>query len=216
MESRLLSFDALQAGSGDVRTLMVHYEASGERYRVYPDAVSNMVEEPFNSDLFPLEGPRTSMWWLQVVRRAGATPMSRHHKWVSEGGLAVGDRSVYEHEIISEALELMCCNDQLQVCNLVSAELLIRRLQLIEEAHFASPTLPSYEGAEHWMGTGRRRAGVLVNPQLSRTVADKVKDEYAVAKERRKAKEERRQAPKPKAKFKPGGQGGGDKGAEEP
>ena len=130
--------------------------------------------------------------------------MSRHHKWVAEGGLAVGDRSVYEHEVISETLELMCCNDQLQVCNLVSAELLVRRLQLIEEAHFASPTLPSYEGAEHWMGTGRRRAGVLVNPQLSRTVADKVKDEYAIAKERRKAHEERQLDKKNKNTDKPG------------
>ena len=78
--------------------------------------------------------------------------MTRHDKWISEGGVAPRDRAVCD-------------------------------------------------GAEHWMGTGRRRGGILVLPTLSKVVAEKVRDEYAVQKERRKAREERRQAPTKKDKI---------------
>ena len=54
------------------------------------------------------------------------------------------------------------------------------------------PGQPSFEGWEHWLGLGERRAGILIPPELSRHVAKKVGDECAVAKERRKAKEEKR------------------------
>ena len=92
-------------------------------------------------------------------------------------------------------------------------ELLLRRLQLIEEAHALSPSAPSYEGSEHWMGTGRRRGAVLVDPRLSKHVATRVKDETEVAKERRKAREERRLT-KPSKPDRPKGDGKG-KGGEE-
>ena len=67
----------------------------------------------------------------------------------------------------------------------------VRRLQLIEEAHRGNPGQSSYEGAKYWMGTRRRRAGVLINPVLSKHVAEEVRADNVVAKERRKAKEEK-------------------------
>ena len=54
------------------------------------------------------------------------------------------------------------------------------------------PGQPSFEGWEHWAGLGERRAGILIPPELSRHVAKKVGDERLVAKERRKAREEKR------------------------
>ena len=175
-----------------------------------------MVEEPFSEADFPIAPPRSAFWWLSAVRRAGTSPMARHNKWINESGVSLGDRSVYEHEILSEAIEMLVCFDQVQVCNLAGCELLIRRLQLIEEAHVLSPGAPSYEGSEHWLGTGRRKGGVLVAPALAKHVAEKVRDEHAVAKERRKAREERRLAPAAggpkgvKPKGKPQGQVAGD------
>lgn len=89
-------------------------------------------------------------------------------------------------------------------------EHLLRRLQLIEEAHVLSPSTPSYDGAEHWMGTGRRKGGVLVFPELARHVATRVCEETEVAKERRKAREERRLAPSGGKSDGKGGAFGGD------
>ena len=85
--------------------------------------------------------------------------------------------------------------------NLVSLEIVGRRLILLEEAHSLDPGSPSFEGWEHWLGLGERRAGILIPPELSRFVAKRVGDEAAVAKERRKAREEKK-ASKNKGKDK--------------
>ena len=111
--------------------------------------------------------------------------MMRHMKWVAESGINSSDRALHEHEVLSDILERMTTIDQLNVTNLVGTELAVRRIQLIEEAHRGNPGQPSYEGAEYWMGTRRRRAGVLINPVLSKHVAEEVRAE------RRKAKEEK-------------------------
>ena len=76
--------------------------------------------------------------------------------------------------------------------NLGLLEIVGRRLILLEEAHSVDAGAPSFEGWEHWLGSGERRAGVLIPPEVSRYVAKRVGDEAAVAKERRKAQEERR------------------------
>lgn len=178
----------------DVRALPVLYENSGERYRTFESAVNLMVEEPFDERDWPLEGPRSAFWWLRSTRRMGITPVGRHSRWVADSGVPAADRSLYEHECLSYAIELACTVDQLNVASLVCFEHLLRRLQLIEEAHILSPSAPSYDGAEHWMGAGRRKGGVLVFPELAKHVATRVREETEVAKERRKAREERRLA----------------------
>ena len=92
------------------------------------------------------------LWWIKATRRLGLTPMARHGRWTSESGVHSGDRSIHEHELISHTIELAITVDQLNVASLVSFELMLRRLQLIEEAHSLTPGAPSYEGSEHWMG----------------------------------------------------------------
>ena len=100
----------------------------------------------------------------------------------------------------------MGCSGGGGALSLSAFELLIRRLQFIEEAHLLTPGAPAYEAAEHWLGSGRKKGGVLINPQLAKHVAERVKDETAVFKERRKAREERVLTPAAK-KGKAGGKG---------
>ena len=63
---------------------------------------------------------------------------------------------MHEHGAICRALRLFGSYDQVALGNLAGIEALVKRLQLIEEAHVANPSAPSYEAAEHLMGTGRR------------------------------------------------------------
>jgi hypothetical protein len=191
----------------DVRTLPVRFEKTGERFRTFDDSVALMTEEQFNEDEWPLEGPRSAAWWLRATRRQGTTPLARHQKWVHESGISPSDRSIHEHELLSQVIEQAATVDQLNVPSLICFESIIRRLQLIEEAHATTPTQPSYEASEHWLGLGRRKGGVLISPMLSKHVAEKVRDETSVLKERRKAREETRLAPK-KADHKGNGKGG--------
>lgn len=112
-------------------------------------------------------------------------------------------------------MELAATVDQLNVASLLSFEHIIRRVQLVEEAHVLAPHTPSYDGAEHWMGSGRRRGGALVCPALAKHVATHVREETEVAKERRKAREERRMVPTKKGGGGKGGGGGADGTAQD-
>ena len=102
-----------------------------------------------------------------------------------------GDRSLYEDEVISRACDLALRYDNLNITNLASFELLIRRKQLIAEAHRDNPGAPSYAAADHFLEQGFRPGGAIVVPSLSRYVSKKLEAEAAVAKEKRKLEEAR-------------------------
>ena len=52
----------------------------------------------------------------------------------------------------------------------------------------ANPKQPKFDGADHFQGLGRRNLAVM--PELQIHVADSLKTEAAISKERRKAREE--------------------------
>lgn len=122
-----------------------------------------------------------------------------------------GDRSTYKHECLSRVLEALICVDQLNVPSLQGAELVVRRMQVIREAHRISPSSPDYSAADHFMGWKYRKSGQGVDSELAQHVANELKTEAAIAKEARKAREEqdlRRRRNPPK---KGGGEGGHEK-----
>ena len=61
--------------------------------------------------------------------------MTDHEHWVRTHDALKGDRSIYEMEVITRAIEAFCMVDQVNVPNLKGCELLLRRWQLIREAH---------------------------------------------------------------------------------
>ena len=100
--------------------------------------------------------------------------------------------------------------DSLKVANLPSFEMLVRRRQLIAEAHSHNPAAPSNEGADYWMGTLHRPGGGIVIPKLTEHVSKKLQADSQILKERRKL-EEAKQKGGPKGPGKGQGQGAGDK-----
>ena len=61
--------------------------------------------------------------------------MGHHQKWVSDFKLANTDAGVLEHEGICKYFQALCCHDQCDGSNLSSCEMLLRRLQMIEEKY---------------------------------------------------------------------------------
>ena len=106
-------------------------------------------------------------------------------------------------------LESMLTIDQMNVPALQSAELLIRRMMVIREAHKVSPSAPDYSSADIMMGWQYRRSAQAVVTAMASYVAIELKNEAAILKESRKAWEEA-QLHRKNPKNKEGGEGGGD------
>jgi hypothetical protein len=159
--------------------------------RSFAEAVKEMIGGR-RSVLPPstLTGPETSEWFLdEVVKGSGGGMISRHHRWRAESGVGQHDRIVYEHEVLSRALELGVVIDGYNLKASVMGEFLLRRLQLQEEAVAESPANPSYEGSQHYLGVSDRKGGALVAPSLRAHVAAELGKEAAILKEKRKARE---------------------------
>ena len=155
-----------------------------------------------------LEGTGTFLWLSQQRRDSGLTFTMGHEHWPRAAAIPSGDSSAYEHEVLARILDSMICVDQLNVPALQSAELAAGRLQLIEEAHRLSPSMPDYSAADHFMGWAARQHGAVVAPKLKEHVATNLRGEAAVAKEARKALEEARARRQQKGKLKKKGQQG--------
>mmetsp|Transcript_150499 Transcript_150499/g.481750 ORF Transcript_150499/g.481750 Transcript_150499/m.481750 type:complete len:88 (+) Transcript_150499:1-264(+) len=83
-------------------------------------------------------------------------------EWRRTSRIPDGDRAVYEDEVICRALQFLATVDQVNLPNLVGAELLCRRHQLIREAYRLSPSAPDYSASDWFMGWGNRRSGQTV------------------------------------------------------
>ena len=159
-----------------------------------------------------MTGELSCGWLLQKWRDEGKSPISHHDTWKTSSRIPEGDRAIHEHYLLCRALFELLVVDQCNAPALKSAELLCRRLQLIEEAYRVNPSNPDYSGCDHWMGWGAMPGGTTVSPALRRHVAGEMKAEAEVAKESRKAREEKKLASSKKRPKKPKG---GGKGAEE-
>ena len=175
----------------------------------FRDAVGQMQESALPD--FPVQGPRTTLWVCRFLVENGGSPMARHSRWRSEGQLLASEGGVGEHERCCRLLEQMACWDQLNLPDLASAELVARSLQMQEERH-RDRLLSAEDGDSHlFYGTSAVRGNLCVCPALQAHVSAELAKEVAVAKERRKAREERVAARAPRAKAK-GGNGKGDAG----
>ena len=190
--------------AGDVRTLAVARDAQGHRYRDFPDCVRSTTEDAF--DDWPITGPRTLAWVMQFVLENGGSFLGRHTKWRADCRLQATDPGVIAHEKVCRALQVGLAYDQLNGPNIAMMELLARDLQVQEERYrdrLEGQGGQEVQEAHLFYGTQLMRGTVCVSPLLREHIADELRKETAVTKERRKAREER-QLLKPTSKKKGG------------
>jgi len=99
--------------------------------------------------------------------------------------------------------------DCLNISNLASMELVVRRRQLLADAHSSSPGAPSYLGAEHYMGQTYKAGGGIVVPTLTDHVSKQLQAQSQIMKEKRKMEEAKGKNRHPKAAPKSPPKGGG-------
>ena len=81
-----------------------------------------------------VDGPRTCKYICGAIGKKNMSPIVRSARWRSENSLQEPDGGAVEHMFLSELLEVGLCRDQLDVSNLQTFELIVRRLQIREEA----------------------------------------------------------------------------------
>lgn len=137
---------------------------------------------------FPFD-VRTALPYAKAVATVAESSFSQHLGWVAQSKIPDGDRAIHENEVLSRALDLAVCYNSLNIANLASFELLVRRKQLLAMVHSYSPSQPSYEGADHFLGTSYRPGGAIVVPELTKHVAERMHQESQVLKDKRKQAE---------------------------
>lgn len=122
------------------------HAGSGERQRSFKETVAELQQVEFED--WPLE-PRTALAYLKAVAQVAESSFGQHLSWVQQSRIPENDRVVRENEVLSRAIDYAICYDHLNVANLASFELLIRRKQLLAEAYSYGGSTPSYAGADH-------------------------------------------------------------------
>ena len=190
----------------DKRTLPVLYDINGKRHRSFADAVALLL--PLQWGDWPVPGPRTVLWVSQFMLENGGSALGHHVQWRSLIRLNLDDIVVSTHLEFSKIYETALCYDQLDVSNLGALELVARQLQLCEERHRDKilGTNDSHRDELYYFTGMATTRGLKVAPELSSWISEQISRGNAIAKERRKAREER-SAARPKRGAKGGKDG---------
>ena len=175
--------------SGDVRIMSVKYDVVGERYREFSEAFP-LLETVTWADS-PVNGPSTIFWVCRFIKDHGGTPSGWHSKWMFLTKPQPTDAGVHVHEIGYKTLEIMISFDQLQVGSFAAAEFCARQIQSVEEKYrdrgVPKDSLELVSEAALFSGS-RSRSTICVCPALSEWIAEEMRKEAAIMKERRKVR----------------------------
>ena len=179
------------ASHDDARTLPISRDVDGHRFKEFRSAVQDSKQSEFGD--WPVAGPRAVKYVITQMLDHGGSALGHHQAWRVACKLQPTDAPAMEHEAWSKVLQTMMTYDQLDVSNLASAEMVVRALQRIEEKHKfkLTSTDDAGEGALFMGSTGGTRVGSIISPKLTEWIGTEMQKEALVAKERRKAREER-------------------------
>lgn len=192
----------IDQGQDDARTLSISRDSQQQRFKEFRLAALECKEVSFQD--WPIAGPRTVAYVLSRIVEHGGSPIAHSQAWRTACKFQPADKPAQDHEMLCRILQTMLCYDQLDATNLGSAELIVRAIQRIEEQHKLRLTAVDDAGeAALFLGSsGGSRVGTCIAPKLAEWIGSEMQKEAAIAKERRKAREERALSRK---------QGGGDK-----
>ncbi|CAK0840441.1 unnamed protein product [Prorocentrum cordatum] len=187
---------------GDARGLAVRRNRQGRRERTWAEMVSAVVQEDFAAD-WDLPGPRSTLWCLELVNQEGLGLDGHHERFRYTCKLEFSGWGVSEHYSVTQALKLGLLHDQVDGSNLMMVECLFRRIQTIEFAH--SERAREQEAKGHggklsleeqmaFAGTSRAGGSLMICPLLLDCARSEVEREASLAKNLRKAREERESA----------------------
>jgi hypothetical protein len=179
----------------DIRVMTVRYDVAGDRYREFRECCQ-LIEQYTFPDC-PVKGPSTVAWCCRFMLENGGTPSQWHARWKSLCKLQDSDAGVALHDVGCRAIEILMTYDQCQIGCLATGEFLARQVQMSEErwkdrVHSTTDAATSLDA--HLYGGMISKGSLCICPALQLWIATELSKEASVAKERRKAREERQLA----------------------
>ncbi|CAK0890753.1 unnamed protein product [Prorocentrum cordatum] len=175
---------------GDLRTLGDHRDSAGRRHLPLSDAISLMRETSFDDWAMP--GPRVAKEWLVSVRDGPGDLSSYHGQWVRRSGVSESSAVAHIHDVLCESVRLAIQTDQLDVTNLLSFELIMRRICQDETAVARNPRRPDYGGLEVLLRAPTTEQCQASTNKFTEWVTGRLKEQAAIYKQTRLWNEEQR------------------------
>jgi hypothetical protein len=185
----------LEAERLDPRCFPVKHDVHGVKFRDFRETVDCCLSTTYNDS--PLSGPCTAPWLVRHMLNHGGSPMAFHQKFMSETRLDYTAHGLSDHLVGCKFLDLLMTYDQIDPGRSVAAELICRRLQMCHDRwrhkmpNFNAGSAGGDEDAHLLLGTYETRSNVGISPELTAWLGNELGKEANVAKERRKAREER-------------------------
>lgn len=196
--------DKMKGTQGELRTIGTHIDSQGKRFISLSDAFPLMRQSELPDWTF--EGPRATQEMLSSVLQGTADLTSYHLQWIQHSGVNQKSSISHEHKCLIECLRLAICRDQLDVTNLMSMELLTRRIIQLELAVSRNPSSPEFGGLELLMEAPISVGGAASVRAVDTWLTARLKEQANIQKQTRLYREEQAM----KYKDKTGGGGGGD------
>ena len=212
-DSDVLEFKGREAAA-DARLCNLVVIGDSRRKCDWRDVTPLFSEIAFSD--WPIAGPRTVLWCCKFLNRRNGGPMDHHRWFVNVHGLHKDSWGVEAHEVALKTLEHAGTYDGVDVPNLASLELMMRKAQLCEYVYMQDSDTKVDSGGKNNKGGnsgGGRTSGLLkvgfldeaavfagahrdsgdamVCPLLLEYVAREVERDASVLKQVRKARDER-------------------------
>lgn len=162
---------------------------------------------------WPLKGPSAAKEVLDGIRATGMEPPAYCAHYVQVSGIKPSSGLYTEFKNLISLLWMFVCHDRLDAHNCATAELLCRRIVMIQRVVRTNPRSPDFEGLECFMANALDASGGIVTSDFEGYVADIQRNEAQVMKQQRLAREEAEAADKRKRVQKGGGGPGGGGGS---
>eukprot|EP00435_Cladocopium_sp_Y103_P022131 s2932_g5.t1 len=199
--------EAKKGSLGDLRLIGQHLDSGNRRFILFKDAFPLLRQSEFQDWQF--KGPRAVREFLGSIQESGTDLGSYHLQWVKNSGINQHTGACHEHRNLIELVRLGLCRNQLDVSNLMSMELAVRRVVQIEVATSRNASNPDYSGLEVLLENPLTETGAASTRSLDEWVTSKLKEKAQIAKQTRLFKEETSHASKNKGTQGDGASGGG-------
>ena len=135
-------------------------------------------------------GPPATAEWIDSLAAAGQTLVQHHMDFVTKSGIAARGGIAREHNADTEILRLALTVDQLDPCQCMSLEYLIRRMIVCETAVARDPKNPDWTGLDSILSTTITPSGSFELPKFTNWISGVQKDQAQVMRNQRQLNEE--------------------------